>query len=429
MNYRLFNILSASLAAVIAVGSICIYECGSANDTRLQSPSLLGPGTVDFFERQFMDDEPLETGVVTVSLGNPNVSIKDYTFVATTSFADVKIDYGNDPTDPVTYDGAVYWLKVDTSLVSPMLPESSDAKTKKNEPVPEIKLKIGDSFRRISYTKEWSLVKLADGTTGYLKNSDLSATLITPVPTNTPTPKPTPKPKKKASSSSSSTKANNNVKEKKVSKTVYATCALNTRSGPGISYSLLSTLKSGAKISVVAETDNGWLKSSSGYYVKASLTSSSAPSGGGGGGGSSSSSSSSSSSGGGGGSSSKVGDKSGDFAKYVRSFIGCKYVAGGSSPSKGFDCSGFVMYCFKNYYNVSLPHGATSQSKKGKEVSKDDIQCGDIICFDRNGDGTMEHSAIYIGGGKYVHAKGKAYGVVEDNFSSAKNVAHIRRVI
>ena len=200
----MFNILSASLAAVVAVGSICIYECGSNNDTRLQSPSLLAPGSVDFFQRQLMDDEPLETGLVTVSLGNPNVSIKDYTFVATTSFADVKIDYGNDPTDPVTYDGAVYWLKVDTSLVSPTLPNSSDAKTKKNEPVPEIKLKIGDSFRRLSYTKEWSLVRLEDGTTGYLRNEDLSATLITPVPTNTPTPKPTPKPKKKASTSSSS---------------------------------------------------------------------------------------------------------------------------------------------------------------------------------------------------------------------------------
>ena len=121
-----------------------------------------------------MDDEPLETGLVTVSLGNPNVSIKDYTFVATTSFSDVKIDYGNDPTDPVTYDGATYWLKVDTSLVSPTLPNSSDVKTKKDEPVPEIKLKIGDSFRRLSYTKEWYLVRLADGTTGYLRNEDLS---------------------------------------------------------------------------------------------------------------------------------------------------------------------------------------------------------------------------------------------------------------
>ena len=49
--------------------------------------------------------------------------------------------------------------------------------------------------------------------------------------------------------------------------------------------------------------------------------------------------------------------------------------------------------------------------------------------LDRNGDGTMEHSAIYIGGGKYVHAKGAKYGVVEDNFANAKNVAHIRRVI
>jgi cell wall-associated NlpC family hydrolase len=48
--------------------------------------------------------------------------------------------------------------------------------------------------------------------------------------------------------------------------------------------------------------------------------------------------------------------------------------------------------------------------------------------FDRNGDGTMEHSALYVGNDTYVHAKGKAYGVVADKFSSAKNIAHIRRV-
>ena len=227
---------------------------------------------------------------------------------------------------------------------------------------------------------------------------------------------------KKTTKSSSSTTTKNGVKETKVSKTVYATTSLNTRSGPGISYSLLSTIKEGTKISVVAETDNGWYKSSSGYYVKASYTTTKAPSSGSGSKATATPKPSS------GGSSTKVGDKSGDFAKYVKSFIGCKYVAGGSSPTKGFDCSGFVMYCYKNYYNISLPHGATSQSKKGKEVAKEDIQCGDIICFDRNGDGTMEHSALYIGNDTYVHAKGAKYGVVADKFSSAKNIAHIRRV-
>ena len=445
-NNRVVNIVSAALAATFAIGSICIYECGSKDRIGLQSPSLLAPGSVDFYERQLMDDAEIsETGVVTISLGNPNVSINDYTFKAVTSFSDVTVDYNNDPEDPVTYDGGTYWLKNNVSLVpvkntaaavDDTIEVKADAKkdTKTAEDK-EIKLKIGDSLVRISHNKDWSLVRLADGTQGYVKNSDLSATVITPVPTNTPTPKPTntpkPKPKKKntptpkpkkTNTSSSSTTTKNGVKETKVSKTVYATTSLNTRSGPGISYSLLSTIKEGTKISVVAETDNGWYKSSSGYYVKASYTTTKAPSSGSGSKATATPKPSNSSS-------TKVGDKSGDFAKYVKSFIGCKYVAGGSSPTKGFDCSGFVMYCFKNYYKISLPHGATMQSKKGKEVKKEDIQCGDIICFDRNGDGTMEHSAIYIGNDTYVHAKGAKYGVVSDKFSSAKNVAHIRRVL
>jgi cell wall-associated NlpC family hydrolase len=437
-----FNIVSAVLAASFAVGSICIYECGSKDRIGLQSPSLLAPGSMDFYEKLMQEDNNVsETGVVPISLGNPNVSINDYTFVAVTSFSDVTVDYNNNPEDPVTYDGGTYWLKSNVSLVPVKTEDAAsteftevkaDAKPDTKTTDKEIKLKVGDTVVRISHNKDWSLVKLSDGTQGYIRNSDLSATVITPVPTNTPTRKPTntPKPKKKTTTttkktttkSSSSTTTKNGVKETKVSKTVYATTSLNTRSGPGISYSLLSTIKEGAKISVVAETDNGWYKSSSGYYVKASYTTTKAPSSGSG------SKATATPKPSGGGSSTKVGDKSGDFAKYVKSFIGCKYVAGGSSPTKGFDCSGFVMYCYKNYYNISLPHGATSQSKKGKEVAKEDIQCGDIICFDRNGDGTMEHSALYIGNDTYVHAKGAKYGVVADKFSSAKNIAHIRRV-
>ena len=441
MNYRVFNIVSAVMAASFAIGSICIYECGSKDRIGLQSPSLLAPGSMDFYEKLMQEDNNIsETGVVPISLGNPNVSINDYTFVAATSFSDVTVDYNNNPEDPVVYDGGTYWIKSNISLVpvknddaasTEFTEVKADAKQDTKTTDKEIKLKTGDTVVRISHNKDWSLVKLADGTQGYIKNTDLSETVITPVPTNTPTRKPTntPKPKKKTTTttkktttSSSSTTTKNGVKETKVSKTVYATTSLNTRSGPGISYSLLSTIKEGTKISVVAETDNGWYKSNSGYYVKASYTTTKAPSSGSGSKATATPKPSS------GGSSTKVGDKSGDFAKYVKSFIGCKYVAGGSSPTKGFDCSGFVMYCYKNYYNISLPHGATSQSKKGKEVAKEDIQCGDIICFDRNGDGTMEHSALYIGNDTYVHAKGAKYGVVADKFSSAKNIAHIRRV-
>ena len=215
MNYRVLNIVSAVMAASFAIGSICIYECGSKDRIGLQSPSLLAPGTQDFYERLLTEDEKVsETGVVSISLGNPNVSINDYTFKAVTSFADVTVDYNNDPADPVTYDGGTYWLKSNVSLVPLKVDDAAvtefaedKADSKKDAAADkEKKLKIGDTVVRISHNKEWSLVKLSDGTQGYIKNTELSATVITPVPTNTPTPKPTntPKPKKKTTTTKKS---------------------------------------------------------------------------------------------------------------------------------------------------------------------------------------------------------------------------------
>ena len=88
------------------------------------------------------------------------------------------------------------------------------------------------------------------------------------------------------------------------------------------------------------------------------------------------------------------------------------------------------MYCYQTYYNIYLPHGATSQSYRGEEVDPDDIQVGDIICFDKEGDGTMEHAGLYVGNDTYVHAQSSATGVVESCYSSAKwKIGSVRRVL
>ena len=77
---------------------------------------------------------------------------------------------------------------------------------------------------------------------------------------------------------------------------------------------------------------------------------------------------------------------------------GIKYTWGGADPKTGFDCSGLVVYCFKQALGMSLPHYTGDLIKKGKAVKRSDLQPADII-FPNN-----HHVGIYIGGGEYIHA-------------------------
>ena len=79
-------------------------------------------------------------------------------------------------------------------------------------------------------------------------------------------------------------------------------------------------------------------------------------------------------------------------------YLGIPYRWGGSSPTSGFDCSGFVMYVYAQV-GVSLPHNAAAQYGHGTSVSKSDLQPGDLVFF--NG---LGHNGIYIGGGQFIHA-------------------------
>ena len=79
-------------------------------------------------------------------------------------------------------------------------------------------------------------------------------------------------------------------------------------------------------------------------------------------------------------------------------YLGTPYVWGGSSPSTGFDCSGFVAYVFAQV-GISLPHHAASQYGYGIAVPREQLAPGDLVFFDGLG-----HVGIYIGNGQFVHA-------------------------
>ena len=79
-------------------------------------------------------------------------------------------------------------------------------------------------------------------------------------------------------------------------------------------------------------------------------------------------------------------------------YLGVPYVWGGSSPSTGFDCSGFIMFVFAQV-GVYLPHHAASQFSYGTPVSREQLAPGELVFFDGLG-----HAGIYIGGAQFVHA-------------------------
>ena len=96
------------------------------------------------------------------------------------------------------------------------------------------------------------------------------------------------------------------------------------------------------------------------------------------------------------------------LVSYATQFVGNPYVWGGTSLTRGADCSGFVMSVFANY-GISLPHSSRAQANCGTKISASDAQPGDLF-FYGNGS-SINHVAIYIGGGRVVHASSPKSGI------------------
>lgn len=98
-------------------------------------------------------------------------------------------------------------------------------------------------------------------------------------------------------------------------------------------------------------------------------------------------------------------------------YVGTPYVYGGSSP-RGFDCSGFTSYVYRQF-GISLNRTASGQASNGVAVSKSDLQPGDIVLFGPYSGGGIGHAGIYIGDGNMVHAPRPGRSVcVESIYSS-----------
>lgn len=87
---------------------------------------------------------------------------------------------------------------------------------------------------------------------------------------------------------------------------------------------------------------------------------------------------------------------------YAKQYLGTPYVYGGSSP-RGFDCSGFTQYVYKQF-GISLNRTSSSQISNGVRVSKGELQAGDLVFFSSSGSSKISHVGLYTGGGNFIHS-------------------------
>ena len=97
-----------------------------------------------------------------------------------------------------------------------------------------------------------------------------------------------------------------------------------------------------------------------------------------------------------------------EICEYARQFVGNPYVWGGTSLTKGADCSGFTLSVYRKY-GVSLPHSSKAQANCGTRIDVSEVQPGDLVFY---GGKNIHHVAMYIGNGQVVHAQSAKTGIV-----------------
>lgn len=99
------------------------------------------------------------------------------------------------------------------------------------------------------------------------------------------------------------------------------------------------------------------------------------------------------------------------IVKEAQKHLGKPYKYGAIGPDS-FDCSGFV-YGVHKILGIALPRTSLAQSEiDGKKLTKSELKVGDLVFFDTSLEGHVNHSGIYLGDDKFIHASsGKAYSV------------------
>jgi cell wall-associated NlpC family hydrolase len=105
-----------------------------------------------------------------------------------------------------------------------------------------------------------------------------------------------------------------------------------------------------------------------------------------------------------------------DLIATAMALRGTPYRNGGTEPSRGFDCSGFVQWVFAQHGTI-LPRETREQYDEGHKVHRDKVQAGDLVFFETVSRGAS-HVGIALGAGQFVHAPSSRGVVRVENYTS-----------
>jgi cell wall-associated NlpC family hydrolase len=121
------------------------------------------------------------------------------------------------------------------------------------------------------------------------------------------------------------------------------------------------------------------------------------------------------------------------IVSFAKTLIGVPYLYGSTDPAKGFDCSGFITYVFKNF-GIIVPRSSIDFSNVGQEVSAAQAKEGDLILFTGTDsvDKFVGHMGIVVSNTdtlRFIHStSGKQHGVTITPLTSYYKGRYVKTV-